>query len=407
MALRSFDIATIKKDFPIFEHEPSLIYLDSASTSQTPKIVTQVMDEYYEQYRANTHRGLYKISEIATQKYEESREKTAKFIHADSEEVVFTKGATQALNIVAYGLCQDLRPGDEIILTEMEHHSNLLPWQQLAKQYQLVLKFIPLTPEGRLDMTMVEDLINTKTKILSVTHMSNVLGTINNIEKLEQIAHKHGLIFVIDACQSIPHLHINVRQMNCDFLVFSGHKMLGPTGVGVLYGKKALLEKLPPLEFGGHMVAEATFDDATWADSPYKFEAGTMNIAGVIGLGAAVDYLENIDRDQLMKHENTLTAYALGELHKLPFIEIHGPKTAENKGGVISFNVKGVHSHDVAEILARDNIAIRAGHHCAMPLMSKLGCKNSVRMSVYLYNETANIDKLVQSLAKVQQIFKI
>ncbi|OGC81577.1 MAG: hypothetical protein A2V81_04840 [Candidatus Abawacabacteria bacterium RBG_16_42_10] len=405
MPSRTHDISLVKKDFPIFEYEANLVYLDNASTSQTPKTVTQAMDEYYEQYRANTHRGLYKISEMATEKYEASREKVANFIHAENEEIVFTKGATHSLNILAYGLCQDLRPGDEIILTEMEHHSNLLPWQQMAKQYELVLKFIPLTEDGRLDMSVIEDLINPKTKILSVTHMSNVLGTINNLEKLEQIAHKHDLIFIVDACQSIPHIHINVRQINCDFLVFSGHKMLGPTGIGVLYGKKALLEKLPPLEFGGHMVAEASFHEATWADSPYKFEAGTMNIAGVIGFGAAVDYLEGIDREQMMKHEKELTTYALNELQKLSYIEIHGPKTAENKGGVISFNVKGVHSHDVAEILARDNIAVRAGHHCAMPLMSKLGCKNSVRVSFYLYNEMADIDKLLEGLDKVNKIF--
>lgn len=405
MSPRSLDTVAIKKDFPIFEHVPNLIYLDNASTSQTPSVVIQAMNEYYEHYRANTHRGLYTISELATQKYEESREKVAQFIHADSEEIVFTKGATHSLNILAYGLCQDLHPGDEIILTEMEHHSNLIPWQQMAKKYDLVLKFIPITEDGRLTMSAVEDLMSPKTKILSVTHMSNVLGTINNLEKLEQIAHRNNLIFIVDACQSIPHLHLNVRQINCDFLVFSGHKMLGPTGVGVLYGKKDLLKKLPPLEFGGHMVAEATFEEATWADSPYTFEAGTMNISGIIGLGAAIDYLESKDFQEIQSHESKLTDYALQELQKLSFIEIHGPKTTENKGGVISFNVKEVHSHDVAEILARDNIAVRAGHHCAMPLMSKLGCKNSVRMSVYLYNTQEDIEKLIDGLGKVQKIF--
>lgn len=396
-----------KKDFPIFQNVPDLIYLDNASTSQTPKSVLDAMSEYYEQYRANTHRGLYKISEIATEKYEEVRSKVAMFIHADPEEIVFTKGATQSLNILAYGLCQELKAGDEILLTEMEHHSNLLPWQQMAKKYQLQLRFIPIDKEGRLNLSTLDKLLTKETKIVAVTHMSNVLGTINPIKDIIKKAHSAGALVVIDACQSAPHMKIDVRDLDCDFLAFSGHKMLGPTGVGVLYGKKSLLEKLSPLEFGGHMVAEADFENATWAESPYKFEAGTMNISGVIGLGAAVDYLSNSNYEEMQRHEEELTKYGLASLTKIPDIQIYGPTNTDSRGSVISFNIKDVHSHDVAEILARDNIAVRAGHHCAMPLMNRLGAKNSIRVSFYFYNETSDIDALIQGLQKVQTIFKI
>lgn len=398
-------VFNLKKHFSIFQHSPELVYLDSASTSQTPDCVVKAMNEYYSQYRANTHRGLYPISEQATEAFELSREKVARYIHAQPEEVIFTRSATHGLNILAHGLCRQLKPGDEIVLTELEHHSNLVPWQQMAERYGLVIKYIPITEDGTLSDTWSQ-IITEKTKIVSCTQASNVLGTITPITKIAQQAKKVGALMIVDACQSIPHQPIDVTVINCDFLVFSAHKMCGPTGVGVLYGKQELLDRLEPLEFGGHMISEVTFAKSTFAGTPERFEAGTANIAGIIGLGTTIDFLQNLNWKDIQKHESTLTAQALALLASLPEVEIHGSISAENRTGVISFNIKGIHSHDAAHILAMNNIAVRAGHHCAQPLLQKLGIKNSIRASLYLYNTEEDIEALASGVKKVMMVMK-
>ncbi len=401
----SFALANIKSHFPIFTNKPELVYLDNASTSQTPLSVITTMSAYYEQYRSNTHRGLYSLSEIATEKFEAVREQTASFLGAQAEEIVFTRNATHGLNTIAHGLLQDLKPGAEIVITEMEHHSNLVPWQQLAKRYQLVLKYIPVTPDGLLDTSTIEQIITTKTKVVSCTHASNILGTIAPIKLITERAHKVGAIMVVDACQSLPHRRVNVKDLDIDFLVFSAHKMCGPTGVGVIYGKQSLLDQLPPLEFGGHMISDVSFADTSFAASPDRFEAGTANIAGVLGFGAALDFLQQLDWEEVCSHELKLTAYALEQLRTIPGLVIHGPETVTDRQSVISFNLDTIHSHDIAHLLGINNIAVRAGHHCAQPLLQKLGIKTSVRASFYFYNTFADIDALIQGLIKAKHIF--
>jgi len=401
----SIRLQNIKKHFSIFSHQPNLVYLDSAATSQTPDTVIEAMTEYYEYYRSNTHRGLYAISEQATEKFEQVREKTAQFLGSDTEEIIFTRNATHGLNILAHGLLQNLAPGSEVVITEMEHHSNLVPWQQLAKRYQLVLKYIPVTAEGKLDLSALDTIITTKTKVVSCTHASNILGTITPLDQICARAHQVGALVVLDACQSMPHHRINVKDLAVDFLVFSAHKMCGPTGVGVIYGKQALLDQLPPLEFGGHMISNVTFTDTTFASSPDRFEAGTANIAGVLGFGAALDFLEQLDWSAVEAHERQLTTYALAQLQTIPGITIHGTLNSAERESLISFNLDQIHAHDIAHILGLNNIAVRAGHHCAQPLLHKLNIKSSVRASFYFYNTEADIDALIQGLHKAKSIF--
>ncbi len=399
----------INKDFPILNIEGNgkrLIYLDSAATSQKPAKVIEAVKGYYEHDNANVHRGIYKLAQKSTVLYEKAHEAVAQFIGAEFEEIIFTKGTTEGLNLLAYSLGKDLKAGDEIVLTEMEHHSNIVPWQQIAEEKKAVIKFIPVTKDYRLDMKKAAELITKKTKIVSVVHMSNVLGTINPVKELAAMAHKVGAVIIVDAAQSVPHLPLNVKELDADFLVFSGHKMCAPTGIGVLYGRKELLEKMQPFLYGGDMIREVTFEKASWNDLPWKFEAGTPNIAGAAGLMAAIEYLQEMGMENIAAHGQELISYALEKLSAIPEAGIIGPRTAENRGPIISFTVEGMHPHDVSELLDTENIAVRGGHHCAMPLISKLGIEGTTRASFYLYNTKDDVDALVEGVKKIVEEMK-
>ncbi len=396
--MSNITLTNIRNDFPILTN---IIYLDNSSTTQKPKQVIEAIKKYYEEDNANVHRGVYKLSLKATIAYEKAHEIVAKFINAKFEEVIFTKGTTESLNLLAYSLGKNLKAGDEIVLTEMEHHSNLVPWQQLAKEKSLILKFIPITAEFRLDMQKARELLTTKTKIVSVTHVSNVLGTINPIKELALLAHEKGAVLIVDGAQSVPHMPINVKELNCDFLAFSGHKMCGPTGIGGLYGKKELLEKMDPFLYGGDMIKEVTFEKSTWNDLPWKFEAGTPPIAGAVGLAAAIEYLQAIGMENIQQHEQELTQYVLKKLSALPHIKLLGPATVQDRAAVFSFTIEGMHPHDVSELLDKANICVRGGHHCAMPLHEKLKANGSVRTSLYFYNTREDVNMLIDSIAAI------
>ncbi|MFH1588946.1 MAG: cysteine desulfurase [archaeon] len=401
------NIEKIRKEFPILTRKikgNKLVYLDNSATSQKPKQVIDAITDFYKNYNSNIHRGVHKLSEEATIAYEESHAKVAKFINAEFEETIFTRGTTESLNLLAQTLKYRLNKGDEILLTEMEHHSNIVPWQIIAKEKELKLKFVEVTKDGTLDLESFKSLISNKTKIVSVIHMSNVLGTINPVKELGEIAHKYGALFIVDAAQSIPHMKIDVKNLNCDFLAFSGHKMFGPTGIGVLYGKKYLLEEMPPYMTGGDMIKEVTLKESFWNDLPWKFEAGTPNIAGGIGLGMAVDYINKIGLKNIEEYERQLTKEVFKVLKNTDFIELYGPK--ENRGPVFSFNVKGIHAHDISSLLDDYGVAVRGGHHCAMPLMKKLGINGSVRASFSIYNTKEELNILVDALEKVRRIFQ-
>ena len=394
-----------KKDFPIFENHPDLVYLDSGATSQRPKQVIKTITDFYEKENANIHRGVYTLSEKATEKYNQARIKVAKFINANNNEIVFTRNTTESLNLLANTIRPLIKEGkDEILLTEMEHHSNLVPWQHFAKENNMKLKFIPLTKNYELDYDKAKDLISNKTAIVSMTHMSNVLGTTNDIKKLINLAKNNKALTIIDAAQSVSHMKIDVKELDCDFLAFSGHKMYGPLGIGILYGKQDLLKELSPFILGGGMINSVSYEDATYAEIPEKFEAGTQNIGPTIALGTAIDYLENIGFDKIQEYEKELTQYALEKLTQLENIEIYNPGS-EKSSTVISFNLKNIHPHDVATILNDNNIAIRAGHHCCMPLMKKLGISGTCRASFSIYNNKEDVDKLVEALKKCQEVF--
>ena len=399
----------IRKDFPILNRKINgmpLIYLDNSATTQKPKQVIQAITDYYENYNANVHRGIHTLSEEATIGYENAHKKVADFINVDSvEEIIFTKNATESLNLLAYSLTSQLKNGDEIVLTQMEHHSNIVPWQQLAKHRGLIVKYIKKDKEGKLDKNSIVDTITRKTKIVSVTHVSNVLGTINPVKEIGKIAHEHNAFFVVDSAQGVPHMPVDVKKIDCDFLAFSGHKMCGPTGIGVLYGRKERLQRMSPFLYGGDMIKEVRFDDTRFNDLPWRFEAGTPNISEGIGLGIAVDYLKKIGMENVREHERELVSYAMEKLSEIECIEIYGP-SADSRGGVVSFNLKGIHAHDVAHFLNEDGIAIRGGHHCAMPLMSVLGINGSARASFYIYNTYEEIDLLKKSLERTVRFFK-
>ena len=400
-----------KKDFPIFKNLPKLVYLDSAATSQRPKIVVDALKNFYEKENANIHRGIYTLSEDATKNYELVRKKIANFINSNADEIIFTKNATEGFNLLANTIKELIsKDKNEIVLTDMEHHSNLLPWQNFAKKYKFKLKFIPLTKNYELDYDKAKELINKKTAMISFTFVSNVLGTINDAQKLISLANTQKAMTIIDASQAIQHFKINVKKLNCDFLVFSSHKMMGPTGVGVLYGKKKLLEKMPPFLVGGGTIDSVDYENAVYLDPPRKFEAGTQNFADVIALGNSIDYLKQIGFDKIQKHESELFEYALEKMQKIKDIKIYNP--GKNKSApVISFNLQDIHPHDIAHILNDYNIAIRAGHHCCMPLIKKLGilgtCKVSgvCRASLSIYNTKEDINKLITALKKTQEIF--
>ncbi|WP_338788542.1 cysteine desulfurase [Metabacillus sp. FJAT-53654] len=401
------NITDIRQHFPILDQQVNgrdLVYLDSAATSQKPLAVIEALSTYYREYNSNVHRGVHTLGTKATDGYEGAREKVRRFIGAKStQEIIFTRGATTALNMVAqsYGLTH-VKEGDEIVITYMEHHANVIPWQQVAKVTGATLKYIPLQEDGTLDLQDVEETVTSNTKIVSVMQVSNVLGTINPIKEIAKIAHKHGAVMVVDGAQSSPHMKIDVQDLDCDFFAFSGHKMCGPTGIGALYGKKELLEKMEPVEFGGEMIDFVGLQESTWKELPWKFEAGTPIIAGAIGLGAAIDFLEQIGLDQIEAYEHKLAQYALDQLSQVDGLTIYGPK---HRAGLVTFNIEDVHPHDVATVLDAEGIAVRAGHHCAQPLMKWLKVSATARASFYLYNTEEEIEKLVSGIIKTKEYF--
>jgi cysteine desulfurase/selenocysteine lyase len=403
-----FDPKIIRRDFPILQRVidgKPLVYLDSAATTQKPVSVIEAMDEYYRNYNANVHRGIYTLSEEATAAYENARDTVARFINAPHREgIVFTRGTTESINLVASSWGRaNLKAGDEILLTGMEHHSNLIPWHLIAEQTKSILSFIPLNQDGTLILSDLSKLLTKRTKIVALTHASNVLGTINPVREITHQAHKVGAVVLVDGAQSVPHLPTDVQELDCDFLAFSGHKMLGPTGIGVLYGKPELLDAMPPYHGGGEMIVEVFLDSSTYRQAPARFEAGTPNIAGAIGLSAAIEYLEKLGMQNVRRHEQEMTAYALEALKRLDDIIIYG--NAPERGGAVAFNVRGIHPHDVSQILDEESIAIRAGHHCAQPLMRWLDVPATIRASFYVYTTKDEIDILVNALQHVKELF--
>ncbi|NCV95466.1 MAG: cysteine desulfurase [Actinobacteria bacterium] len=416
ISVSSLDIAAIKADFPILKRKirgnNRLVYLDSGATSQKPNSVLDAERDFYLNHNAAVHRGAHQLAEEATELYEGAREKVANFIGADSNEVIFTKSATESINAIAYSLGNStvgsrfhLKAGDRIVLSEMEHHANLIPWQELARRTGAELVWFNVTDEGRLDLSNMDDLINTKTKVVALTHQSNVLGTINPLEKVTKRAHEVGALFVLDACQSVPHYKVDVKSLNVDFVTFSGHKMLGPTGVGILWGKKDLLDEMPPFLTGGSMIESVTMESATYLDAPKRFEAGVPNMAQAVGLGAAVDYLNKIGLDRIHAHEVELTRKALEGLQTINGLSIIGPKDLEMRGGVVSFAVDGIHPHDLGQALDQFGIAVRTGHHCAWPLMKRFKTVATTRASFYLYNDFDDISALVEGVERARKYF--
>ena len=405
------DSYTIRKDFPILHQSVNgkpLVYLDNAASSQKPLAVIQAMDEYYRSYHANVHRGIYQLSEKATEAYEAARRKVARFVNARSwREIIFTRNATEAINLVAYAWGRrNITAKDKILVTEMEHHANLVPWQQLAAETGAHLAYIPLDEHFCCDMVAYEAMLDEHVKLVAITQMSNVLGTIVPVREFVTRAHAVGALVLLDGAQGVPHLPTDVQFLDVDFLAASGHKMLGPTGSGFLYGKYHLLEEMPPFLTGGEMIRRVTWEGAEWNELPHKFEAGTPAIAEAIGLGAAVDYLSHLGMENVRQHEMELTRYALERLGQVEGIRIYGPQQVEMRGGAIAFNLDGLHAHDVAAILDREGIAIRAGHHCAMPLHQKMGVIATARASFYVYNEPTEIDRLVEALDMVRRLFE-
>ena len=398
----SIDTLVPKKDFPIF-NDTSLVYLDSASTSQKPSAVINSLKSVYENSNANVHRALYSLGSKSTEMYESARKTVAKFINAAPQEVVFTSGTTESLNLLSYTLESKINKNDEILISHMEHHANLVPWQLLAKKTGAKLRYLPLTKAGELDLSQAERYFTSKTKVVSLTHMSNVLGSINPIDKISEITKKIDAIFIVDAAQSASHIPVDVQNLGCDFITFSGHKMLGPTGIGVLWGSLKMLESLPPFLSGGEMIETVTLENATWNEVPYKFEAGTPNYVQAIGLGTAVEYLSNIGMESVQTHEKKLTAYAIEKLKTIPELYIHG--SPSSRGGVISFNLNKIHPQDMSQFLNEDNICIRVGHHCAQPLLKTLGETSTARISFYVYNDSSDIDKFVESLKSAMRYF--
>jgi cysteine desulfurase/selenocysteine lyase len=419
-AKTTLNIKKIRKDFPILSRDirgKPLIYFDNAATSQKPRQVIDAISDYYSQHNANVHRGVHKLSEEATQKYEAARKKTADFVNAgDTRQIVFTRNATEAINIVAYSWGQaNIKKGDEILLTQMEHHANLVPWQQLAKKTGAKLKFIQINGKGELSVDEIKDLITSKTKLVAFTHVSNVLGAINPVRRIVEIARKQNpnIKILIDGAQAVPHIPVSIQNIGPDFYVFTGHKMLGPTGIGVLFAKKEILEETDPFLTGGDMILEVDWEKSSWNYVPWKFEAGTPNVAGAIGLGAAIDYLANFGMKNVREHEKELTNYALEQLSTIKNLVIYGPQDIERRTGVISFNVindrgrVAIHPHDLASILDEQGIATRSGHHCAQPLMKVLEIPAAARISFHIYNTKEEIDALIPALEKAKRVFKV
>jgi cysteine desulfurase/selenocysteine lyase len=404
----TFNPFRYRKDFPILDeivHGKPLVYLDNAATTQKPQQVIDALSDYYMHYNANVHRAIHKLGEQATAAYEAARKKVADFISAPSEkQIIFTRGTTESINLVASAWGRKfISTGDEIILSEMEHHSNLIPWQILAKDVRATLKFIPFKEDGTIDFPVFETLLSSHTKLVAITHMSNVFGTINPVIRIIQMAHDRGIPVLLDGAQSVPHLPVSVKHLNCDFFAFSGHKMLGPTGIGVLYAKSQILENMNPYQGGGEMINSVWLEEATWNEIPHKFEPGTPNIAGAIGLGKAIEYLQSVGMINLALYEQDLTTYALEKMARVPGIKIYG--SAPERGGVISFNLSDIHPHDLSHYLDQQGIAVRAGHHCAQPVMRKLNIAATTRISLYFYNTKEEIDYLVAQLHNAAKFF--
>ncbi len=403
------NVEAIIKDFPILEQQVNgkrLAYLDSTATSQKPKQVIDALSDYYERYNSNVHRGVHTLGSLATDGYEGARETVRRFIHAKYfEEIIFTRGTTAAINMIAHSYGDaNVGEGDEIVVTQMEHHANLVPWQQLAKRQGATLKFIPMAEDGTITLEAVRETVSERTKIVAIAHVSNVLGTINDIKAIAEIAHEHSAIISVDGAQSVPHMKVDVQDLNVDFYSFSGHKMLGPTGIGVLYGKREHLNQMEPTEFGGDMIDFVDLYDSTWTDLPTKFEAGTPLIAQAIGLQAAIEYIESIGFDAIHEHEQALTTYAYEQMSQIEGIDIYGP-SKDKRAGIITFNLKDVHPHDVATALDTEGVAVRAGHHCAQPLMKWLNVSSTARASFYIYNTKEDIDQLVEGLKQTKEFF--
>lgn len=414
--MSSLDIAAIKADFPILKRQirgnNRLIYLDSGATSQKPNSVLDAERDFYVNHNAAVHRGAHQLAEEATELYEGAREKVATFIGAHVDEVIFTKSATESINAIAYSLGNStpgskfhIKAGDRIVVSEMEHHANLIPWQELARRTGAELVWFKVTEEGRLDLSNIDELITSRTKVVALTHQSNVLGTINPLDEITKKAHEVGALFVLDACQSVPHYRVDVKTLNVDFLAFSGHKMLGPTGVGILWGKKELLDEMPPFLTGGSMIETVTMESATYLDAPKRFEAGVPNMAQAVGLGAAVDYLNRVGLDAIHAHEVALTRKALEGLQTIQGLSVIGPKDLEMRGGVVSFAVEGIHPHDLGQALDQYGIAVRTGHHCAWPLMRRFKTVATTRASFYLYNGFDDISALVDGVERARKYF--
>ncbi|MCI1591606.1 cysteine desulfurase [Heyndrickxia oleronia] len=400
----------IRKLFPILDQEVNghpLVYLDSAATSQKPYSVIEALNKYYQEDNSNVHRGVHTLGTRATDKYEGAREKVRRFINASStSEVIFTRGTTTSINTIANSFGRDnVKEGDEIVISYMEHHSNLIPWQQLAKRNHATLKYVPMQEDGTITLEDVRNTVTSKTKIVAIMHVSNVLGTINPIKEITKTAHDNGAFMVVDGAQSTPHLKVDVQDLDCDFYAFSGHKMCGPTGIGVLYGKKQLLENMEPIEFGGEMIDFVDLYDSTWKELPWKFEGGTPIIAGAIGLGAAIDFLEEIGMENILNHEHHLAEYALNRLKEIDGLSVYGPLNPMARAGVVTFNLDDVHPHDLATVLDAEGIAVRAGHHCAQPLMKWLKVSATARASFYLYNTEEDIDRFIAGLLKTKEYF--
>ncbi|MBC2001898.1 cysteine desulfurase [Listeria marthii] len=404
------DIQKIRADFPILDqeiNEKPLAYLDNAATSQKPKQVIEALTHYYQFDNANVHRGVHTLAARATDAYESARSKVAKFIHArEVAEIIFTRGTTSAINLVAdsYGEA-NIEAGDEIVISYLEHHSNLIPWQQLAKRKGAVLKYIELEEDGTISVDQAKKAIGEKTKIVALAHVSNVLGTITPIKEIAALAHKFGAVILVDGAQAVPHMEVNVVDLDADFYAFSGHKMMAPTGIGALYGKRELLDAMEPTEFGGEMIDFVELYDSTWKELPWKFEAGTPIIGGAIALGVAIDYLAEVGLENIHAHEQALASYAIEEMSKIEGITIYGPKDASKRCGLVTFNLEGAHPHDIATILDEDGVAIRAGHHCAQPLMKWLDVSSTARASFYIYNTKEEIDALIDGLKLTKEYF--
>ena len=404
------DVNKIRGDFPILNREvygKPLVYLDNAATSQKPRSVIQALTDYYEGYNANVHRGVHALSMEATDRYEEARRKVAAFIGAESpESIVWTRNTTEGINLVAHSWAREhIKPGDEIVVSQMEHHSNLVPWQQVARQQDAVLRIMPLTEEGTLDPEQIDSFFNARTRLLAIAHVSNSLGTINPVKELAARARAVGASVLLDGAQSVPHMPVDVADLDCDFMAFSGHKMMGPTGIGVLYAKRDILEEMEPYLTGGEMVLEVWNDRATWNELPMRFEAGTPNIADPIALGAAVDYLSDLGMENVRQHEKELTEYALAAFQELEELDLFGPRDVNIRGGIVPFHSADIHPHDIGTFLDREGIAIRTGHHCTMPLMRTLGVAATARASFYVYNTEEEVDKLVDALKAALRYF--